>query len=80
MTEQQLDGAQIGASLEQMHGERVAECMRGDRLADTAPPRHRPAGQIDGERVDMLAWRSAREQPLPGMGTLPIASVGGSMT
>jgi hypothetical protein len=35
-------------------------------------PRDLPAGQIDGERMDRLAWRSAREQPLPGMGALPI--------
>ena len=68
MTEQQLDGAQIGSGFEEMHRERVAQCVRGDRLADAAPPRDLPAGQIDGERMDMLAWRSAREQPLPGMG------------
>ena len=33
MTEQQLDGAQIGAGLQQMDGEGVAQGMRRDRLA-----------------------------------------------
>jgi hypothetical protein len=72
MTEQQLDGAQIGSGFQQMHRERVAQCVRGDRLADAAPPRDLPAGQIDGERMDRLTWRSAREQPLPRMGAPPI--------
>jgi len=66
MTGQQLDGTQIGSGFQQMHRERVAQSVRGDRLSDAAPPRDFPAGQIDGERVDRLAWRSAREQPLPG--------------
>jgi hypothetical protein len=56
MTEQQLDGAYISSGFQQMHGEGVAQRVRGDRLANAAPPRDLPAGQIDGERMDRLAW------------------------
>ena len=34
MTEQQLDGAQIGTGLQQMDGEGVTQGMRRDRLGD----------------------------------------------
>jgi hypothetical protein len=54
-----------------MHGEGVAQCMRGDRLANAALLAHLPAGPIDGERTDRLAGQSAGKQPLPGMGALP---------
>ena len=37
MTEQQLDRAKIGAGLQQVNSERVAQGMRRDRLADAAP-------------------------------------------
>ena len=36
MTEQQLDGTQIGAGLQQVNGEGVAQGMRRDRFADAA--------------------------------------------
>jgi hypothetical protein len=34
----------------------VCPGVRGDRLADAAPPRRFPASEIDGERMDRLAW------------------------
>ena len=34
MAQQQLNGAQIGAGLQQMNGERMAQGMRGDRFAE----------------------------------------------
>jgi len=37
MTKQQLDRAMIGAGLQQVNSERVAQGMRRDRFADAAP-------------------------------------------
>ena len=65
MTQQQLDGAQIGASLQQVNREGVAQRMRRDRLADPAPLPHLPAGVADAVRRDRLVRRLTREQPLP---------------
>ena len=61
MTEQQLDGAEIGAGLQQMNGEGVAQGMRRDRFADAALLPHLPAGAIDGEWRDRLAGPVDRE-------------------
>ena len=72
MPEQQLDGAQIGAGLQQMHGEGMAQGMWPDRLADLALQPHLPAGAVDCECGDRPAGPVTREQPLSGMGTLPI--------
>ena len=84
MPEQQLDGAQIGAGLQQMNREGVAQRMRRDRLADAAPLR--ASRQVRSMVSGRPAGRAiAGEQPLSGMGALPIVpehikSLGGSMT
>ena len=54
MAEKQLDSTQIGAGLQQMNGERVAQGMRGDRLAETRLLKRLPAGDLDGTRRDRL--------------------------
>jgi hypothetical protein len=74
MTEQQLDGAQIGTGLQQMNGEGMPQGMWPDWFADTAPLAHFPASTIDAKRADRLAWPTTRKQPLAGMGALPIVS------
>jgi len=72
MAQQQLDSAQIGAGLQQVNGEGVAQRMRRDWLADPAPLPHLLAGVTDGARRDRLVGRLTREQPLPGARAPPI--------
>jgi hypothetical protein len=45
MTQQQLDGAHIGARFEQMCGERVLKRMRCNRFEDPATSMRAPAGR-----------------------------------
>ena len=85
MAEQQLDGAQIGAGLQQMDGERMAQGMRGDRLGDAGSLKRLPAGDLNGERRDRLPGPVAWKQPLLRMGVLPVVrrisnSLGESIT
>ena len=47
MTKQQLDGAQIGAGLEEMDGKGVAQRVRRDRLGEVRPVPHGPAGILN---------------------------------
>ena len=72
MAEQQLDRAEIGAGLQQVNRERVAQRMRRNRLADAALQAHFPTGAIDGGWSDRLAGPITGKQPLSGMGILPI--------
>ena len=72
MAEQQLDRAEVGAGLQQVNRERVAQRMRRNRLADAALQAHFPTGAIDGGWSDRLAGPITGKQPLSGMGILPI--------
>ena len=55
MSEQHLDGAQVGAGLEQVCGKAVAQSVRVDMLV-------RKAGSFGGvtERVDKSSWRNGK--------------------
>jgi hypothetical protein len=64
MTEQQLDGAQIGAGLQQMNGERVTQRMRRDRFGDAGSLKGLTAGEFDGESRDRLPGLATWEEPL----------------
>src|SRR5450432_2247765 len=46
VAEQNLDDTDIGAVLQQMCGEGMAESMNGDSLANTGPRRRFPTGQL----------------------------------
>jgi hypothetical protein len=46
--QQQLDRADIGAGLEEMHGEGVAKGMRRDKLGYSGAAAGQLAGQLDG--------------------------------
>ena len=72
MAEQQLDGAQIGARLQQVNGERVAQGMWRHRLREAALDPHLPAGVVDGMAADWLIGPIAGKQPDAGMGSPPI--------
>ena len=64
MAKQQLDGAQIGAGLEQMDGKGVAQGVRRDRLGDVGLEPHGSAGVLHGGGGDRLTGQIAGEQPL----------------
>ena len=72
MSEQQLDGAKVGAGFQQVNGERVAQCVRRHRLGDAALGPRLPADAVDGERTDWLIRPVAGKQPGAGMGLSPI--------
>src|SRR5258708_9342846 len=72
MTEQQLDGAKVGAGFQQMHREGMAQRMRRDRFGETALLTHLSADLLHGHGRDRPRWRIAREQPFSWMGTLPV--------
>jgi hypothetical protein len=72
MPEQQLNGAQIGAGLQQMNGERVAQGMRGDRFAETGLLKRLPACDLDGARCDRLLGPVTWKQPRFWTGRLPV--------
>lgn len=75
MAEQQLDGAQIGAGLQQMNGERMPQRMRSDRFAATRLLKHLPPCDLDGTRRDMLLGPITWKQPFFWMGLLPVGPV-----
>ena len=74
MTEQQLDDAEIGAKLEQMHRKGMAEHMRRDRFGQAGEAKGLLAGHLDGLFGDVLTGQSAREQPLLRTDRLPIGT------
>ncbi len=66
VAEQQLDGAQVGAGLEQMGGEAMAQRVRMQRLVHAAALRRPPAGVPDdlfGDRSVGGVMRAAGKQP-----------------
>jgi len=71
MAEEELDGAHIGAALDQVHGEGVPQGMGGDRLGEAAPALRLLARLLDGVRGDGPADSPAREEPGPGPGHAP---------
>ena len=64
MTEQQLNGAQIGARFEQMDGECMPQRMRRDRLRKSGQAMCLLASCFDGIFCDRVAGVGAREEPL----------------
>ena len=76
VAEQQLDGAQIGAGLQQVDGEGMAQGVRRDRLADVALEPCRSAGDLDGAWRDRLAGQIAGKQPLLRPGRAPVVCAG----
>ena len=85
MAEQELNGAHVGASLEQVHGEGVPQGMGRDRLGEAAPAPGVEARVLDGVRGKVVAGARAREEPRPGRGEEPpcpqeLRSRGESMT
>jgi len=51
MAEEQLNGADVGARFQKMHGKRVAQRMRGNGLGNTAAPM-----RLSGRRARPRWW------------------------
>ncbi len=77
MTEEQLDGAQIGAGLQQVNGKGVAQGMRRDGFTDVASPSCRCAGDRDRVSGDRLVGKIAGKQPRPWSGGAPVVAQDG---
>src|SRR5258708_40245994 len=77
MTEQNLDGAQVGASFQQVGRPTVTQSVRGDAFTDASPARGLATGDPDGFVRDRLIESSAigacgkqiesRFPPAPGL-------------
>ena len=76
MTEQQLNGAQIGAGFEQMYREGVAQRMRRDCLGEAGASMCLLTGVFDSLSRDRLTRVTAREQPVLRAHGLPVAAQG----
>jgi hypothetical protein len=74
MSEQQLDGAKVGARLQQMNRTGVAQGMRRNRFADPTLGSDLSTGSIDGEWRDQSVGPVAWKQPRARTGTLPVVS------
>ena len=70
MPEQELDGAQVGAGLEEMHREGMAKRMRRDDLGETRAPGGDPAGQPNRAARDRRLGRSPGKSQCRGRSTL----------
>ena len=78
MAEQQLDGADVDAGLEQVHGEGVPQRVWRERLGDAGPAQGCAAGPVDGAPADVPSRNAAREEPLAagGPGAAPVVAEG----
>ena len=69
--ELELDGAQVGAGLKQMDGERMAEQMRRNRFGESRALGGAPAGKEDRPASDRRLRAGAGKEPMPGPFHLP---------
>jgi hypothetical protein len=74
MPEQQLDGPQVGAALEQVDRKGMTQRVRRDRLGGAALAPHDPADVLDSSGRDRLPGHVAGEQPVPWPGDTPVAA------
>ena len=74
VTQQQLDGANIGPGFQQVHRKRVTHRMRADGFADAGEPASPLARVFDRARGDRLTGDVAIEQPSPGPHHSPVAT------
>jgi len=74
VTKQQLNGANVGAGLQQMDREGMPQAMRRDELRQSGETKRFLAGLAHGAAGDRLAGTIAREEPLPWPHRPPIAA------
>lgn len=76
MTKQQLNGADVGAGLQQMDSERVSQTMGRDGLGQSGETSRLLAGMPHGIPGDRLTGMIARKEPLLWPARLPVAAQG----
>ncbi len=64
MSKEQLNGADVGALLQEVHGEGVPHGMRGDRFANFANTVGFLALALHRGSGDVLVWPIARKEPV----------------
>ena len=74
MTEQQLDGAHVGAGFEQMGGERMTQRMGRDRFAYASTHASLLAHTTYRAAIDVLVGEPSRKEPVLRPTGLPISS------
>ena len=74
VTEQQLNGAQIGTGFEQMDGKGVAQRMRCDGLGESGESMGLLTCVLDRLSRDRVVGLTAREQPLLRVHSFPVAT------
>ena len=74
MTEQQLDGAKVGAGFQQVDGKGMAQRVGRDRLGRRWTGAAPFCRRLHGERRDRMSGQIAGEQPFLGPGGAPVAA------
>jgi hypothetical protein len=67
MTEQQLNGTNVGALFQQVNGKSVSQAVRGDRLGNFANTVGLLALILDRVSCDVPAWEVSWEKPALGL-------------
>ena len=71
MTEQQLDGAYVGALFEQVDGEAMSQGVRANGFGNATPFERILAGVPNCCVRDVSSWNVARKQPILGLRLSP---------
>src|SRR5207244_12837191 len=78
--EQDLDGAQVGAGLQQVSRPTVAQRMRGDAFADASPTRGiatcNPHGFVGNRLIEAVLAGAGGGQVEPRLGRTPVLARG----
>ena len=74
MAEQRLDDADVGAALQQVGGEAVAQRVNGDALAETRRGTCRAAGGMQHDGMDRMLGIASGKQPVRGPRQAPIGA------
>lgn len=72
MAQQDLNGSQVGAGLEQVGGETVAQGMHIDGFAQACRRRRQLTDLLDRPRTDRLVGLASGEEIRPGSLDLPV--------
>src|SRR5512145_2720743 len=62
VSEQRLDGANVGAALQQMRGKTVPECVGTDLFGQSSPARRCLDRLVDHTRVHMMTPHNTRQR------------------
>ena len=72
MAEQELNGPYVRTAFQQMHGERVTQTVRGNRLGDPGAPACVLTRQLHGVSSEGMMGETTRKEPGLRTGDAPV--------